>query len=218
MTEWLNWTEVKESESHSVTSDSLWPNRLYPSILLCQWNFQAKILEWVAISFSRGSSQPESEPRSPALQANCLPSEPPGKSQWWRIHLQCRRRRLNSWVRKIHWRKKGQPSPVFLPAKSHVQRSLPGYNPRGRKVLDTTERLNSNIYRCCCISFVTFFLVKTPFFLFSPFYHLYILGSNYLILFVPLKASFLYVVLFCFYCCFCRSLQIVLLSVPLCSS
>ena len=29
--------------------------------------FQARILEWVAISISRGSSQPRIEPRSPAL-------------------------------------------------------------------------------------------------------------------------------------------------------
>ena len=37
---------------------------------------QARILEWVAILFSRGSSQPE----SPALQADSLPPEPPGKN------------------------------------------------------------------------------------------------------------------------------------------
>ena len=41
--------------------------------------FQARILEWVAIPFSRGSSQPGIEPRSPALQADCLPAEPQGK-------------------------------------------------------------------------------------------------------------------------------------------
>jgi len=40
---------------------------------------QAKILEWVAISFSRGSSNPRIELRSPALQADALTSEPPGK-------------------------------------------------------------------------------------------------------------------------------------------
>ena len=39
---------------------------------------QARILEWVAISFSRGFS-PGIELRSPALQADSLPSEPPGK-------------------------------------------------------------------------------------------------------------------------------------------
>ena len=33
---------------------------------------QARILEWVAISFSRGSSRPGIEPRSPALQAISL--------------------------------------------------------------------------------------------------------------------------------------------------
>ena len=41
--------------------------------------FQARVLEWVAISFSRGSSDPGIEPGSPALQADTLSSEPPGK-------------------------------------------------------------------------------------------------------------------------------------------
>ena len=32
-----------------------------------------------------------------------------------------------------------QPTPVFLPVKSHGQRSLVGYNPWGHKELDMTE-------------------------------------------------------------------------------
>ena len=40
---------------------------------------QARILEWVALPFSRGSSQPRVEPRSPALQVDSLPVEPQGK-------------------------------------------------------------------------------------------------------------------------------------------
>ena len=40
---------------------------------------QARILEWVAVPFSRRSSQPRDRPRSPALQVDSLPSEPPGK-------------------------------------------------------------------------------------------------------------------------------------------
>ena len=44
---------------------------------------QARILEWVAIPFSRGSSRPRMEPGSSALQAGSLPSEPPGKPMWW---------------------------------------------------------------------------------------------------------------------------------------
>ena len=42
--------------------------------------FQARVQEWVAISFSRGFSNPGMKPRSPALQADALPSEPPGQS------------------------------------------------------------------------------------------------------------------------------------------
>ena len=42
--------------------------------------FQAWILEWGAVSFSRGSSWHRIEPRSPALEADALPSELSGKS------------------------------------------------------------------------------------------------------------------------------------------
>ena len=40
---------------------------------------QARILGWVAIPFSRGSSQFRDRTWLPALQADSLPSEPPGK-------------------------------------------------------------------------------------------------------------------------------------------
>ena len=36
---------------------------------------------------------------------------------------------FNPWVRKISWRRKWQPTPVFLPGKSHGQRHLVGYSP-----------------------------------------------------------------------------------------
>ena len=38
-----------------------------------------RILEWVAMPSSSGSSQPRGQPRSPVLQMDSLPSEPPGK-------------------------------------------------------------------------------------------------------------------------------------------
>ena len=41
--------------------------------------FQARILEWVTISFSRVFSLPRVEPKSPALQADSLPAESSGK-------------------------------------------------------------------------------------------------------------------------------------------
>ena len=40
---------------------------------------------------------------------------------------------------KILWKRKWQPSPVFLPGKSHGQWSLAGYSKLGCEELDTTE-------------------------------------------------------------------------------
>ena len=40
---------------------------------------QARILEWVAVSFPGDLPDPGVEPSSPALQADSMPSEPPGK-------------------------------------------------------------------------------------------------------------------------------------------
>ena len=42
-------------------------------------NLHARILEWVAVPFSRGSSQPRIKPKSPTLQADSLLVEPPEK-------------------------------------------------------------------------------------------------------------------------------------------
>ena len=41
----------------------------------------------------------------------------------------------------MHGRRKWQPTPVFLPGKSHGWKSLVGYSPWGRKELDTTKWL-----------------------------------------------------------------------------
>ena len=39
----------------------------------------------------------------------------------------------------IHWRRKWQATPVFLPGESHGQRSLGGYSPWGHKESDTAQ-------------------------------------------------------------------------------
>ena len=39
------------------------------------------------------------------------------------------RHRFDSWVRKIPWKRKWPPTPVFLRRKSQGQRSLAGYSP-----------------------------------------------------------------------------------------
>ena len=46
---------------------------------------------------------------------------------------------FDPWVRNIPWRRKWQPTPVFLPGNFHGQRSLVGYSQWGCKELDTTE-------------------------------------------------------------------------------
>ena len=59
-----------------------------------------------------------------------------------RICLQCRkcrRLRFDPESGKVLCRRAWQPTPVFLPAESHRQRSLVGYSPGGCKESDTTE-------------------------------------------------------------------------------
>ena len=52
---------------------------LQPHGLFSPWNSPGQVLECVDFPFSRGSSQPRIEPRSPKLQADSLPVEPQGK-------------------------------------------------------------------------------------------------------------------------------------------
>jgi len=52
---------------------------------------------------------------------------------WWlrgkESACQCRRHKFDPSVGKIPWRRKWQPTPVFLPGKFHGQRNLAGYHP-----------------------------------------------------------------------------------------
>ena len=68
--------------------------------------------------------------------------------RWWRICLQCRRPGFDSWVGKIPWRRKWQPTPVFLPGEAHGWRNLAGYSPWGHKDLNMTEQLTLSLFTC----------------------------------------------------------------------
>ena len=57
----------------------------------------------------------------------------PGGSYGKEPDCQCKRHGFGPSVGKILWRKARQPTPVFLPEKSHRQRSLAGYSPWGCK-------------------------------------------------------------------------------------
>ena len=139
---------------------------------------QAGILEWVTISFSRGSSQYRDQTCLSCLAGWFCTTEPPEKPSpnsnsslllerfsrlvekdkekamaphsstlAWKIPWTEEPGRLQSmgsqgvghdWWTSLslftfmHWRRKWQPTPVFLPGKSHGQRSLVGCSPWGR--------------------------------------------------------------------------------------
>ena len=59
----------------------------------------------------------------------------------------CGRRGFNAWVRKIPWRRKWQPTPVFVLGKSHGQRSLAGYSPWGCQASDAPEHERTGFSR-----------------------------------------------------------------------
>ena len=69
----------------------------------------------------------------------CLHTGFPGDSS-------CRRHRFHPWVKKMPWRRARQPTPLFLPRKSHGQRSRVGYSSRGRKEPDSTEHAHTFNY------------------------------------------------------------------------
>ena len=62
--------------------------------------------------------------------------------KWFATSSSSGRPRFDPWVGKISWRRKWQPTPVFLPGKSHGRRSLVGYCPWSRRESDTTEQLH----------------------------------------------------------------------------
>ena len=107
--------------SLSVMSDSLWPHGLQPARLFCSWGFSRQEY-WSGFPCPPPGDLPNpgTEPRPPTLQADSLPSEPPGKSKnarmgnlsllqgifltqgsnWGLLHC---RWILTSWVtRKVH--------------------------------------------------------------------------------------------------------------------
>ena len=128
-TEWFThniaarWAEAKAGVSHDgrgTVSSSL------PSDCLALWIFTHDSQSWCL-------SLPLEYVPLCGLLGGASGREP--ACQCWRL----KRCRFNPWVRKIPWRRKGQPTPVFLPGESHGQRSLAGYSPRGHEESDTTE-------------------------------------------------------------------------------
>jgi len=77
----------------------------------------------------------------------------PGGVRGKELAYQCRRLKrlsLNPWVRKIPWRRKRPPTPVFLPGKFHGQRSLVSMvSPWCCKSWTQLKQLST--YACVCV-------------------------------------------------------------------
>ena len=71
--EWFQLYSLCVCVSHSVVSISLWPHGLYsPPGSSVHGIFQARILEWVVISFSRGSSWPRDRTHLFSIAVGCF--------------------------------------------------------------------------------------------------------------------------------------------------
>ena len=75
----------------------------------------------------------------------------PGGASGKEPTCQCKRHKrpgFDPWMRKIPKRRESQPTPVFLPGKSHGERSLTGYSSQGCKKLDMTEAEELMLLNC----------------------------------------------------------------------
>ena len=88
---------------------------------------------------------PRTEPASPVLVSRFFTTEPPSACQ-------CRRCGFDPWVGKMPWKRKWQPTPIFLPGKPHVQRRLVDYSPWGSQNSQTWLRdiTTTVLFQCLC--------------------------------------------------------------------
>ena len=80
---------------------------------------------------------------------------------------------FHPWVGKISWRWKWQPTPGFLPGKSHGQRSLVGYSPWDRRRVRhdwATDHTHRHMYICVSLRRI-FPLERVELYKSSHFYH-----------------------------------------------
>ena len=100
------------------------------------------MLATVFWSFTSCCALPSGEGNGTPLQYSCLES-PMGGGAWWAaVHEVAKSQtRLSdfAFTFHMHWRRKWQTTPVFLPGESQGQGSLVGYSLWGRTELDTTE-------------------------------------------------------------------------------
>ena len=101
--------------------------------------FQARILEWVSVSFSRGSFQPRMEPTSPALAGRFFTPEPPGKTQAQRHKGEVVWRQMEIAVAPRH-------KPENTRSLEEARKDSPRWLPRDMVLLTPDLRLQQNTF------------------------------------------------------------------------
>ena len=149
----------------SVVSDSLQPHGLWPARLRCPWGFSRQEY-WSGFPkpSSRDLPNPGIQPRILALQADSLPSEPPGNP------------RILEWV--AYPFSKGNSQPRNQTGVSHIagrvftswatweapniNKSLAGYSPWGCKESDMTEQLSTAQHMLILMTMITQSRTQSP--------------------------------------------------------
>ena len=117
------------------------------------WILQARMLEWVAMPSSSGSSQPRDRTGSPALQADSFPAELPGKPNHRWFQMTFLPFPAGAWDHQFHpagWEDR-PPGGVPLPfgVRWHLRQEVRGavLRPRGRGAQEGPARPDRRVHR-----------------------------------------------------------------------
>ena len=143
---------VKEARTPTLALPCrpLWSLSVYTVLLRGLWTHKVARPKWAVLRGRKQMVPLSREWKCDTHRTNfssypmctCSPRGPwgsPGGTSSKEPTCQCRRHkrlRLDPWVRKIPWRRKWQPTPVFFPGESCGQRILGGYSPWGQKESD----------------------------------------------------------------------------------
>ena len=118
--------KVKEESKKAGLKFNIQKTKIMASDSITSWKIDGETVE-IVTDFILGGSIVTADgdhsheiKRRLLLGATSLVGSSDGKS----VCLQCGRPGFNSWVGKMSWGRKWQPTPVFLPGKSHGRRSL----------------------------------------------------------------------------------------------
>ena len=114
---------------------------------------QTGVLDWVVIGFSRRSSRPRDQTQSPTLQANSLPSGPPGQPL------------ANEYTLKSHVLRRTEkllpfpPLDCFLQHRNHTVENY-GVIPTSHSYLANIEKIDVAIHQILSSTFLSWLVIS----------------------------------------------------------